>query len=219
MNVVRQRTRARGVRFGLLGNTRVRLIIAGGTALAVVGTGTAFASTTAFGQHQVGTDYDAGLQISSNQILKPLGDRLSTPYGKFMGSTVSPDGRFLAATSNDRSVSLQIYDLSTYQLIWRGGTAAGVNAKLTDNTVGQEGPAYSPDGAFLFMPNATGITRFPVNTDGSLGVGTAIAIPTVGGKQALTGGLTFSSDGTLYAAVNGQNTVVAIDPTAGNCAN
>ncbi len=132
-----------------------------------------------------------------------------------MGSTVSPDGRFLAATSNDRSVSLQIYDLSTYQLIWRGGSAAGVNLKLSDNTVGQEGPVYSPDGKFLFMPNATGITRFPVNADGTLAAGSTIAIPTVDTKQALTGGLTFSPSGTLYAAVNGQNTVVAIDPVAG----
>ena len=33
-----------------------------------------------------------------------------------MGSTVSPDGRFLAATSTDKSVALQIFDLSSYKL-------------------------------------------------------------------------------------------------------
>ena len=215
MNVVRQRTRVRGVRFGHLVKNRIKLLVIGTTALAVVGAGTAFGTTTIFGENKVGTEYADGLQISSNQILKPLGDRLSTPYGKIMGSTVSPDGRFLAATSNDRSVSLQVYDLKTYQLIWRGGTAAGVNLRLSDNTVGQEGPAYSPDGTFLFMPNATGITRFPVNADGSLTAGTKIPIPTVDGKKALTAGLTFAADGTLFAAVNGQNTVVAIDPNAG----
>src|SRR4051812_40193517 len=112
MNVVRQRTRDRGVRFGPLAKKRFTSLVVASTALAVVGTGTAVAATN-FGQHQVGTEYDEGLQISSNQILKPLGDRLSTPYGKIMGSTVSPDGHFLAATANDRSVSLQIYDLST----------------------------------------------------------------------------------------------------------
>jgi YVTN family beta-propeller protein len=216
MQVVRQRKLVTGVRFGLLGHKRIQLAIAGAAALAVIGTGTAYATTTIFGDNQVGTEYPAGLQVSSDQILKPLGERLSTPYGKIMGSTISPNGRFLAATAGDRSVSLQIYDLSTYQLIWRGGTASGVNLKLSDNTVGQEGPLYSPDGAFLFMPNATGITRFPVNADGTLAAGTKIAIPTVGGKQALTGGMTFSPDGsTLYAAVNGQNTVIAIDPVAG----
>ena len=215
MNVVRQRTRVRGVRSGLLAKNRLKLLIVGSTAVAVVSTGAAFATTTVFGQNKVGTEYADGLQISSDQTLKPLGDRLSTAYGKFMGSTVSPDGHFLAATSTDRSVSLQIYDLSTYKLIWHGGSASDVNTTLTDNTVGQEGPAYSPDGKLLFMPNATGITRFPVNADGTLGLGTKIAIPTVDGKQALTGGMTFSPDGTLYAAVNGQDTVVAIDPAAG----
>jgi YVTN family beta-propeller protein len=216
MHTVRQRKRVAGDRSGLLGQHKLRLVIAGTTALAVVGTGTAYATTTIFGQNKVGTEYANGLQVSADQIVKPLGERLTTPYGKIMGSTVSPDGRFLAATANDRSVSLEIYDLSTYQLIWRGGTASGVNLRLSDNTVGQEGPLYSPDGSFLFMPNATGITRFPVNADGTLAAGTKIAIPTVGGKQALTGGMTFSPDGmTLYAAVNGQNTVIAIDPVAG----
>jgi YVTN family beta-propeller protein len=216
MHVVRQRTCAAGVRSGLLGPRRIRTALAGTAALAVLGTGAAYGTTTMFGQHQVGTEYSDGLQISSNQVLKPLGERLSTPYGKFMGSTTSPDGRFLAATSADRSVSLQVYDLATYKLIWRGGTAAGVDQRLADNSVGQEGPAYSPDGAWLFMPNATGLTRFPVNPDGTLGVGVKIPLPTVDGKKALTGGMVFSPDGhTLYAALNGQNTVVAIDPATG----
>ena len=216
MHTVRQRQRVPGHRPGLLGQRKVRLLIAGTMALAVVGTGTAYATTTIFGQNKVGNEYPNGLQISSDQILKPLGTRLMTPYGKIMGSTVSPNGRFLASTATDRSVSLEIYDLSSYQLIWRGGTASGVNQRLSDNTVGQESPIYSPDGSFLFMPNATGITRFPVGADGTLGTGTKIAIPTVDDKQALTGGMTFSPDGkTLFAAVNGQNTVVAIDPVAG----
>ncbi|HEX2893835.1 MAG TPA: bifunctional YncE family protein/alkaline phosphatase family protein, partial [Marmoricola sp.] len=214
---MQQRKRVAGVRSGLLGQRRLRLALVGTAALALVGTGAAYGTTTIFGQNQVGTEYPNGLQVSSDQIIKPLGDRLSTPYGKFMGSTVSPDGRFLAATASDRGVSLQIFDLSTYQLVWRAGSAAGVNQKLSDNSVGQEGPVYSPDGTALFMPNATGISRFPVNADGTLGTPTKITIPTsLDGKKALTAGMAFSADGkTLYAAVNGQNTVVAIDPSTG----
>ncbi|HEU0288332.1 MAG TPA: alkaline phosphatase family protein [Nocardioidaceae bacterium] len=218
MHVTRQRRRDPGVR-GLLGGragSRARIVAAGAAALAVLGGGIGYASTEGFGEQLVGNEYADGLQISSNQILNPLGERLMTPYGKFMGSTVSPDGRFLAATANDRSVSLQIFDLESYQLIWRGGTASGVNLRLSDNSVGQESPLYSPDGNFLFMPNATGITRFPVNADGTLTAGTKINIPTVSGRQALTAGMAYSPDGsTLYAAVNGQNRVVAIDPAAG----
>ncbi len=216
MHVVHQRKRVAGVRSGLLGQPRLRLVLAGTAALAVVGSGAAYGTTTIFGNNQVGQEYASGLQISSDQVLEPLGDRLMTPYGKFMGSTVSPDGRFLVATSNDRSVSLQVFDLSTYQLVWRAGTAAGVDLRLTDNTVGQEGPVYSPDGAFLFMPNATGITRFVVGPDGTPTTPTKIVLPTVGDKKALTGGMTFSPDGTtLYAALNGQNAVAAIDPATG----
>jgi len=212
MNVTRNRVVKPGAGFV---RTRSFGLIAGGVALAVTG-GAAYATTVGFGENLVGQEHAEGLQISSNQMIKPLGERLMTPYGKFMGSTVSPDGRFLAATANDRSVSLQIFDLETYRLIWRGGTASGVDMRLSDNTVGQESPVYSPDGRFLFMPHATGLTRFPVNADGSLGSGTRISIPTANGRQALTAGMAFSPDGsTLYAALNGQNTVVAIDPAVG----
>ena len=67
--------------------------------------------------------------------------------------------------------------------------------RLSDNTVGQEGPTYSPDGTILWMPNATGLTRFPVNADGTLAAATRIAIPTVSGQQALTAGMAYSPDG------------------------
>src|SRR5689334_11084361 len=110
----------------------------------------------------------------------------------FMGSTVSPDGRFLAATSADKSVVLQIFDLSSYKLIWTVGTASGVNQNLSDGTVGQEGPTYSPDGKFLWLPEQNGLSRFPVNADGTLGAPATISIPVVNGHSALVGQTTYS---------------------------
>ncbi len=207
-------------------------IVAAGCTLAVLGgAGIAAASTIPFGQHQVGSQTDSGEQVSSNQVIKPLGDRLMTPFGKLMGSTVSPDGRYLVGTSTDRSVDLQVFDLKTYKPVAAAGTLAATSfataagnagyanmayQRITDGSVGQEGPVFSPDGKFLYEPVATGVIRYPFNADGSLGTGTKISIPTAGGKQALTAGMAFSPDGsTLYAAVNGQNTVVAIDPAAG----
>ncbi|WP_158863024.1 alkaline phosphatase family protein [Leifsonia sp. AG29] len=206
--------------------------VTAGCALAVVGGGIATASTLSFDANQVGSQYADGEQISSDQIIKPLGDRLMTPFGKLMGSVVSPDGRFVVGTSADRSVDLQVFDLKTYRPVAAAGTLAAASfataasnagfagmayQKISDGTVGQEGPVFSPDGKFLFAPVATGIVRYPFNADGSLGTGTKIDIPTTSaGLQALTAGMTFSPDGsTLYAAVNGQNTVVAIDPAAG----
>jgi YVTN family beta-propeller protein len=210
---------------------RILAVTAAGCALALLGGGVAAASTLAFGKQQVGTQYSGGEQIASDQMIKPIGDRVMTPFGKLMGSVVSPDGRYLVGTSTDRSVDLQVFDLGTYKPVAAAGTlaaasfaTAATNAgygnmpylKISDGTVGQEGPVFSPDGKFLFAPVATGIVRYPFNADGSLGAGTKFSIPTTGGLQALTAGMTFSADGsTLYAAVNGQNTVVAIDPTAG----
>jgi YVTN family beta-propeller protein len=187
----------------------------------------AFGTTVVFGDNQVGTQYPNGIQVSDDQIIKPIGDRLLTQFGKFMGSTVSPDGRFLAATSTDKSVVLQIFDMSTYKLIWTVGTASGVNQSLSDGTVGQEGPTYSPDGKFLWLPEQDAVTRFPVNPDGTLGAPTRFPLPTVGShlsgnnratvaNSALVGQMTYSPDGsTLYAVLNGQNTVVAMDPNTG----
>jgi YVTN family beta-propeller protein len=200
------------------------------------------ATTRIFGDNQVGTQYPNGLQVSDDQIIKPIGDRLMTPFGKFMGSSVSPNGQFLAATSTDRTVTLQIFNLKTYKPIAAVGTstpavaAAAASAagfpdisyqEWSDGTVGQEGPTYSPDGKFLWVGQQDAITRFPVNADGTLGAPTRFPLPTVGShlsgnartptpNSALVAQITYSPDGsTLYAALNGQNTVVAIDPGTG----
>ena len=84
-----------------------RLAVVGIATLAVVSSGAAYGSTRVFGSHQVGSVYAAGLQVSADQIVKPLGDRVFTKYGKFMASTPSPDGRFLAVTSTDKSIVLR----------------------------------------------------------------------------------------------------------------
>src|SRR5262249_36973853 len=83
-------------------------------------------------------------------------------------------------------------------------------------TVGQEGPTYSPDGNFLWLPQRDAITRFPVNDNGTLGAPTSFPLPKVNGTSALVGKSAYSPDGsTLYVAINGQNTVVALDPNTG----
>jgi YVTN family beta-propeller protein len=217
VQVTRQRRRV-SRRFRIFGGAsrRLRFVAVGATTFVLAGAGLSYASTVIFGQNQVGTQYANGIQVSDDQIIHPLGDRLLTQFGKFMGSTVSPDGRFLAATSTDKSVVLQIFDMSSYKLIWTVGSATAVNQKLADGTVGQVGPTYSPDGKFLWLPEQNGLSRFPVNADGTLGTPTTISIPVVNGHSALVGQTTYSPDGsTLYAAINGQNTVDALDPNTG----
>src|SRR5215475_12353510 len=220
MQVARPRRLEPRVYHRLIGrmSRRSRLVVAGAAAIAIVGTGSglAYASTQAFGNNKVGTEYSNGIQVSDDQIIKPIGDRLLTQFGKFMGSTVIPNGQFLAATAADKSVVLQIFDLSSYKLIWTVGTASAVNQRLSDGSVGQEGPTYSPDGKFLWLPEQNALSRFPVNSDGTLGTPTRVSIPAVNGHSALVGQTKYSPDGsTLYAAINGQNTVIALDPNSG----
>src|ERR1700733_7392070 len=115
MQVTRQRRKVSRARRGLpnWADRRLRIVVACTTAFLAIGGGIAFGTTTGFGDNQVGTQYRNGIQVSDDQIINPIGDRLLTQFGKFMGSTVSPDGHFLAATSTDKSVVLQIFDLST----------------------------------------------------------------------------------------------------------
>src|SRR5215471_3975292 len=229
MQVTRQRREVSRARLGFpsLAGRRLRIVAAGTAAFLALGGGMAFGTTVIFGDNQVGTQYRNGIQVSDDQIIKPIGDRLLTQFGKFMGSTVSPDGRFLAATSADKPVALQIFDLQSYKLIWTVGNVSGVNQTLSDGTVGQEGPTYSPDGKFLWLPEQNAVTRFPVNAGGTLGAPTRFSLPTVGShlsgnnratvpNSALVAQTAYSPDGsTLYAALNGQNTVVALDPNTG----
>ncbi len=182
----------------------------------VAGAGIASATTNVFGDHQVGTRYANGLQVSDDQTIQPLGKRLVTQYGKFMGSSVSPNARFLAASSTDKSVALQVFDLHSYRLIYTVGTAPFVNQTLADATVGQEAPVYSPDGQWLWLSQLDGLTRFKVRPNGTLGTARSFPLAQVNGLSALPGKPTFSADGsTMYVPVNGQNTVDALDPATG----
>ncbi|MFJ4184003.1 alkaline phosphatase family protein [Kitasatospora sp. NPDC089509] len=217
MQVTRRR-RARNEHLVVLGrrtSRRATLATACITAVAVA-TGTAFASTQQFGTQQVGQVTADGQVISSDQYLAPYGDRLVIDNGKIMGSRVSPDGSHLAASVADGDASLVVVDLKTGKVQQRAGKAKNADVHLADGSVGQEAPVYSPDGKQLWLGQLDGYTRFTVNPDGSLADPVTVAIPADGAKHALASGAVFSADGsTVYAAVNGQNRVVAIDAATG----
>ena len=217
MHVTRQRHAVHRTRLRPSSARRTaRAVVAGTLAVTVAGAGAAYASTGVFGQNKVGTEYPGGLQVSSDQLLKPVGDRLVTELGKFMASSVSPDGRFLAASSTDKNVVLQIFDLASYRLVYTVGKGAAVDQTLSDRSVGQGAPAWSPDGTALWLGQKDALTRFAVGADGTLGTGARTTLAKVGDTSALPAQPLYSADGsTLYVPLNGQNTVVALDPTSG----
>jgi YVTN family beta-propeller protein len=192
------------------------LLVTTGIAVALGVTGTAVASTYQFGTQQVGQTTANGQVISSDQYIKPYGSRTVINDGKIMSSTVSPDGTRLAASIADGDASLVIMDLTTGQVKQKIGTSTADDLRISSGAVGQEGPAYSPDGKQLWLGQANGYTKFTVNADGTLASPTAVPIAADGAKQALVGAAVFSADGsTVYSAVNGQNKVVAIDAASG----
>jgi YVTN family beta-propeller protein len=217
MQVTRQR-RTTEREFTLLGRRvgRRTTLVTACIAVALGVTGTAVASTTQFGTQQVGQVTPQGQVVSDDQYINPYGDRTVINDGKIMSSAVSPDGSTLAAAVTDGDAALVLMDLKTGQVKQRVGTNAADTLKIKSASIGQEGPTYSPDGKQLWLGQSDGYTKFTVAADGTLSNPVAVSIPADGGKQALVGGAVFSADGsTVYAAVNGQNRVVAIDAATG----
>lgn len=207
MQVTRNRRAAAKLRLPISRKARVITATSAAMLLFLTGTGIAYASTHFLGTDQVGTTVSQGLVISDNQIVNPYGTRLVNPNGKIMDSAISPDGTHMAATLADGSADIVIIDLPTMtiqQYVHFG------------NGVGQESPTYSLDGTQLWMGTNTGYAKYTVAADGSISSPASITIPTVNGELPLVGKAVFSADGsTVYAAVNGQNTVDTINVSTG----
>ena len=216
---VTRRKRPSGKAFSLpAGRSRRRLAKAGvvSVTLVVTGAGVGSASTQQFGTQQVGQQTKKGEVISSDQYINPIGARLVINYGKIMGASVSPDGTHLAATVADGGAAMVVVDLRSYQVQQVIGNSTTASLKISGNDVGQTSPTYSPDGKSVWIGRSGGYTKFAVNADGTLANPVDVSIPAAGSAQALSAKAVFSADGsTVYAAVNGENRVVAIDAASG----
>jgi len=207
VQVTRKRRAAGKLRLPAGRNPRIVMAFSAAALLLLTGTGIAYASSAIFGDDQVGTTVSQGLVVSDNQIVNPYGTRLEIPNGKIMGSVISPDGTHMAATLADGPYDMVIVNLATMAIQQYVHFGKGV---------GQESPTYSPDGTRLWMGTNTGYANYAVAADGSVSNPVTITLPAVGTELPLPGKAVFSADGsTVYAAVNGQNTVVAINGSTG----
>ncbi|AGL18974.1 bifunctional YncE family protein/alkaline phosphatase family protein [Actinoplanes sp. N902-109] len=208
-------TRLRRPRERHLGR-RTATVAAGTVVLLAAGAGAGWASTHRFGTDRVGETTGKGLVVSADQYVRPYGQRLVVPNGKIMSSAVSPDGTHLAASITDGGEALAVVNLKTWTVQQLVGNNAAANLRIPGNDVGQEGPAYSPDGRRLWLGQTDGYRTFDVQPDGTLANPAFVTIPADGARHALVGEAVFTPDGTtVYAAVNGQNRVVAIDAATG----
>ncbi|MFF4757612.1 alkaline phosphatase family protein [Streptomyces sp. NPDC001292] len=218
MQVTRQRRMNEKDQISFFGRRvgRRATLVTAGIAVTLAVTGTAVAQTHQFGTDQVGQVTAQGQVVSSDQYIKPIGERLVINNGKIMSSAVSPDGTHVAASLADGGMALAIVDLKNWKVQQLVGNNASADLRISGNDVGQEGPTYSPDGSQLWLGQADGYTRFTVNPDGTLANPKWLAIPRDGSKRALVGAAVFSADGsTVYSAVNGQNRVVAMNAATG----
>ena len=199
-----------------LGRGRLTKVSVVAAAIVMTGATVGSASTLQFGTQQVGQQTKKGEVISSDQYINPIGTRLVINWGKIMGATVSPDGTHLAATVADGGVAMVIVDLRSYQVQQVIGQSSSANLQMSGNDVGQVAPTYSPDGKSLWVGRTNGYTKFNVNADGTLASPVDVAIAANGAMNALSAKAVFSADSsTVYAAVNGENKVVAINAATG----
>ncbi|CCB73777.1 MULTISPECIES: bifunctional YncE family protein/alkaline phosphatase family protein [Streptomycetaceae] len=197
-----------------------------GTAIAALAVTAAFGVTAAaaaagvtgafggFGTDKVDGQRTAkGILLPDNQRITPLGDRHLVGDGRLVSSTLSPDGRKLAALTYRQGTGyLTIMDVATGAVVQQVGTGAAGDRKIGDGKVAADGPLYSPDGRTLWFPQSSDLARFTVGPDGKV-TGAPVVVKLTGPHgSALPSGMALSADGgKLYVALNGSNTLGVVD--------
>jgi len=198
------------------GRGRVAIAAALASCVAVVGVASAaIGGFNPFGNQQVGQTYANGVLLPTNQWISPLGTRTldgtsSQQGARLVSSTISPNGRYLAALGwNEFSGYLTIFDLKTGTMLQQtalntGGTADSPN----DSTVAADGPLFSPDGTTLWVPQSEYLLRF--NFDPSTGATTqTAAIPLCGEGDTDSDLSSEFCSGNVAAGEFGENTADA----------
>ena len=119
---VRMRGRRRG---------RVAIAAALTSCVALVGVASAaVGGFNPFGHQKVdGQPTANGILLPTNQWITPLGTRILDNTERLVSSTISPDGRYLAALGwNEFSGYLTIFDLQTGKMVSQTGLATGTGS-------------------------------------------------------------------------------------------
>jgi YVTN family beta-propeller protein len=196
----------------------------------VGGAAAALVAFNPFGTEQVAGTYANGVLLPTNQWVSPLGTRLFTDNARIITSSLSPDGKTLAAlTWQQYAVTLTLVNLTD-------GTSTAIPIEDgtypnndDDTTVSPDGPLWSPDGNTIWVPQTQYLDKF-TNSGGSWAQTAAIWLCGEGSDPSSAGpdcntygpgvpkgdyipsGMALSPDGSkLYVAFNGENTLGVID--------
>jgi len=216
-----------GRRPGLRGRAVLALTTLSIALLAAVGAGVAAVTDSGpFGNNQVGETTTQGTLLPTNQWITPLGTRILDSNARLVSSSLSPDGRYLAALGwNDFQGYLTIVNLETHKIVQQAPLDTGPSGNQ-DTSVAADGPLWSPDGTTIWVPQSAYLDRF--SFDGASGQATEKATIPLCGKPLtssactygptnpdgayLPSGMALSPDGaTLYVALNGANALGVID--------
>ncbi len=226
----RMRTRRRG---------RVVIAAALVSCVAVVGVASAaIGGFNPFDHHKVdGQPTANGILLPTNQWISPLGTRILDSTERLVSSTISPDGRYVAALGwNEFSGYLTVVDLKTGSMTHTSLATPLPGTKTSDTSVGPDGPLFSPDGTTLWVPQSTYLLRFSFDpSSGAVTQTAAIQLcgsaitsdacnPNIGPSNPsgawLPGGMALSPNGSkLYVALNGANTLGVIDTATNQLVN
>ena len=210
---------------------RGRLAIAAALVSCVAVVGVASAAVGGFdpfGTGQVGQTYANGVLLPTDQWISPLGARILDNNARLVSSTISPNGRYLAALGwRDFSGYLTIVDLKSGSIVSQTSLDSGTGS-AEDSSVGPDGPLFSADGSTIWVPQSTWLDKFSFNqTTGAAAQTDKIALcgsaltdpkcdPNTGPSDPsgawLPAGMALSPDGSsLYVALNGANALGVID--------
>src|SRR5579875_1425229 len=106
-------------RAGVRGRAALILATAAVALLAAVGAGVAAVTGTGpFGNNEVGQTTEQGTLLPTNQWVTPLGTRILDNNARLVSSSISPDGKYLAALGwNDFQGYLTIVNLQTQKIV------------------------------------------------------------------------------------------------------
>lgn len=193
----------------LIGHLSVGAALTGSLVLAGGAFGAA-AVTGRLGNDTVGQSDARGVLLPTGQHVTPLGQRTLITDGRLLSSTISPDGRTLAALTWKNFLGyLTLVDVASGKVRQQ----VGMGAEKGDATVAADGPIYSRDGRSLWVSQSADLVRLAVGSDGTI-TGTTAVIK-LGGpylNSALPSGGALSADGSkLYIALNANNSLGVVD--------